>query len=85
MQVERAVRARGIASEARVSDYYRVKGKRSTLAPAIEELVGEGVLERLRMRELGDIWLVPAEDAERAIARRRRGRPARSCSRPSTT
>ena len=33
MQVERAVRARGIASEARVSDYYRVKGKRRTLAP----------------------------------------------------
>ena len=68
MQVERAVRARGIASEARVSDYYRVKGKRRTLAPAIEELVGAGVLERLRMRELGDSWLVPGEDAERAIA-----------------
>ena len=68
MQVERAVRARGIASEARVSDYYRVKGKRRTLAPAIEELVAAGVLERLRMRELGDAWLVPAEDAERAIA-----------------
>jgi uncharacterized protein YcaQ len=68
MQVERAVRARGIASEARISDYYRVKGKRRTLAPAVEELVGRGVLERLRMRELDDIWLVPAEDAERAIA-----------------
>jgi uncharacterized protein len=68
MQVERAVRARGIASEARVSDYYRVKGKRKALAPAIAELVGEGVLERLRMRELGDTWLVPAEDADRAIA-----------------
>jgi uncharacterized protein len=68
MQVERAVRARGIASEARVSDYFRVKGKRRTLAPAIQELVESGVLERLRMRELGDAWLVPAEDAERAIA-----------------
>jgi uncharacterized protein YcaQ len=68
MQVERAVRARGIASEARVSDYYRVKGKRRTLAPAIEELVGAGVLERLRATELGDSWLVPAEDADRAIA-----------------
>ena len=68
MQVERAVRARGIASEARVSDYFRVKGKRRTLAPAVEELVADGVLERLRMRELGDAWLVPAEDAERAIA-----------------
>jgi uncharacterized protein len=68
MQVERAVRARGIASEARVSDYFRVKGKRRTLAPAIQELLESGVLERLRMRELGDAWLVPAEDAERAIA-----------------
>jgi uncharacterized protein YcaQ len=68
MQVERAVRARGIVSEARVSDYYRVKGKRRTLVPAIEELIASGVLERLRMRELGDAWLVPAEDAGRAIA-----------------
>jgi hypothetical protein len=68
MQVERAVRARGIASEARVSDYFRVKGKRRTLAPAIQELLESGVLERLRMRELGDAWLVPSEDAERAIA-----------------
>ena len=67
MQVERAVRARGIASEARVSDYYRVKGKRRTLAPAIEELIAEGVLERVRVTELGDTWLVPGEDAERAI------------------
>ena len=71
MQVERAVRARGIASEARVSDYYRVKGKRRTLAPAVEELVAEGVLERLRMRELGDAWLVPAE-RRRASDRGRR-------------
>jgi uncharacterized protein YcaQ len=68
MQVERAVRARGIISEARVSDYFRVKGKRRTLAPAVEELVAGGVLERLRMRELGDGWLVAAEDADRAIA-----------------
>jgi uncharacterized protein YcaQ len=68
MQVERAVRARGIVSEARVSDYFRVKGKRRTLVPAIEELVAGGVLERLWMRELGDLWLVPSEDAERAIA-----------------
>jgi cystathionine gamma-synthase len=68
MQVERAVRARGIASEARVSDYFRVRGGRRTLAPAIEELVAAGVLERVRMRERGDLWLVPAEDAERAIA-----------------
>jgi uncharacterized protein len=68
MQVERAVRARGIVSEARVSDYFRVKGKRRTLAPAVEELVAGGVLERVRMRELGDAWLVPSEDADRAIA-----------------
>jgi uncharacterized protein YcaQ len=68
MQVERAVRARGIVSEARVSDYFRVKGKRRTLAPAVEELVAGGVLERLLVRELGDAWLVPSEEAERAIA-----------------
>jgi uncharacterized protein YcaQ len=67
-QVESAVRARGIASETRISDYYRVAGKRRTLAPAIEELVAGGVLERLRVRELEEAWLVPAEDADRAIA-----------------
>jgi uncharacterized protein YcaQ len=67
-QVERAVRARGIASETRIGDYFRVRGGRGTLAPAVEELVAAGVLERLRMSELGDAWLVPAEDAERAVA-----------------
>ena len=67
-QVEKAVRARGIAGELRLSDYWRVPGKRKTIAPAIEALVGEGVLERLRVRELDEVWLVPAEDAERALA-----------------
>jgi uncharacterized protein YcaQ len=67
-QTETAVRARGIASENRISDYWRVPGKRRTLAPAIEQLVADGVLERLRIPELGEVWLVPAEDAERAIA-----------------
>jgi uncharacterized protein len=67
-QVETSVRARGIASEPRLSDYWRVPGKRRTIAPAIEELVAEGVLERLRVPELDEVWLVPAEDANRAIA-----------------
>jgi uncharacterized protein YcaQ len=67
-QVESAVRARGIAGELRLSDYWRVRGKRKTIAPAIERLVSEGVLERLRVAELDEVWLVPAEDADRAIA-----------------
>jgi uncharacterized protein YcaQ len=67
-QTETAVRARGIASENRISDYWRVPGKRKTLAPAIASLVADGVLERLRVRELDEVWLVPAEDAERALA-----------------
>jgi uncharacterized protein YcaQ len=75
-QVETAVRARGIASEPRISDYYRVAGKRRALAPAVEELVAAGVLERLRVRELDETWLVPAEDADRAIAGDERPRGA---------
>lgn len=74
LHAERAVRARGIASEARLHDYYRVK--RRDLAPAIEQLVADGVLERLRMRERGDVWLVPSEDAERALAGDQRPRGA---------
>jgi uncharacterized protein len=75
-QTETAVRARGIASENRISDYWRVPGKRRTLAPAIEHLVREGVLERLRIPELDEVWLVPSEDAERAIAGDERPRGA---------
>jgi uncharacterized protein len=75
-QTETAVRARGIASEARISDYYRVPGKRRTLAPAIAHLVSDGVLERLRVREIDEVWLVPAEDADRAIAGDERPRGA---------
>ena len=37
------------------------------------------------MRELGDAWLVPAEDADRAIAGDEQADAARSCSRRSTT
>jgi uncharacterized protein len=75
-QTESAVRARGIASENRISDYWRVRGKRRTLAPAIEHLVSEGVLERLRIPELDEVWLVPAADADRAIAGDERPRGA---------
>jgi uncharacterized protein YcaQ len=66
-QTEKAVRARGLAGELRLSDYWRVPGKRKTIAPAIEALVAGGVLERLRVKELDEVWLVPAEDADRAI------------------
>ena len=59
MQVERAVRARGIASEGRLADYFRVDGRSRTLRPAIDRLVDEGVLARVRVGELG--CLVPAD------------------------
>ena len=59
MQVERAVRARGIASEGRLADYFRVDGRSRTLRPAIERLVAEGVLARVRVGELD--CLVPAD------------------------
>jgi hypothetical protein len=61
----RAVRARALVREARVHDYYRFRGGLARLRPAIDALVAEGVLERARLRESGDVALVESDAAER--------------------
>ena len=59
LQVERAVRARGIASEGRIADYFRVHGGGRTLRPAVDRLVAEGVLARVDVEGLA--CLVPTD------------------------
>ena len=50
-RVERAVRARGVVTEARVADYYRVPGGMRTLAGAVADLVDAGAVARVRVGE----------------------------------
>jgi uncharacterized protein YcaQ len=66
--ITRSVRARGLITQARVRDYYRLKGGRVRLVPTIEQLVDDGVLARVRLRETGDIALVEAADLEQLVA-----------------
>jgi uncharacterized protein YcaQ len=51
-RVERAVRARGVITEARIADYFRVAGGLRTLRPAIAELVEQGAVARVQVGEL---------------------------------
>lgn len=62
--ITRSVRARGLISEIRVRDYYRLKGGRARLASTIDELVTEGLLARVKLRERGDVVLVEPAAAE---------------------
>ncbi|AOW94510.1 hypothetical protein BFN03_06075 [Rhodococcus sp. WMMA185] len=52
--VQRSARALGVATESDLRDYYRLS--RAETAPAIEDLVEDGVLERVRVRG----WDAPA-------------------------
>jgi uncharacterized protein YcaQ len=60
----RTVRARGLVHEIRVRDYYRLKGGRARLVPTIEQLVVDGTLARVRLRESGATALVEPADLE---------------------
>ena len=68
MQVERAVRARGIVERGARLRLLPRQGQAAHACAGDRGARASGVLERVRMRELGDAWLVPAEDADRAIA-----------------
>ncbi|MEO9174085.1 MAG: crosslink repair DNA glycosylase YcaQ family protein [Gaiellales bacterium] len=62
--IVRSVRARGLVQEPRVRDYYRLRGGRIRLVPTISELVDEGVLARVRLRESGAVALVEPADVD---------------------
>jgi uncharacterized protein len=60
---DQAVRARGVLTEAGVKEHWRLRGGVARIRPALEELVAEGRLRRLRVDDDGADVLVPA-DAE---------------------
>ena len=60
---ERAVRARGVLTEAGIKEHWRLSGGVGRIKPAVAELVGEGRLRRLRVDDGGADVLV-ADDAE---------------------
>jgi uncharacterized protein YcaQ len=60
----RSVRARGLVHEIRVRDYYRLKGGRARLVPTLDQLVADGALARVRLRESGAPALVEPADLE---------------------
>ena len=57
-----AVRARGVLTEAGVKEHWRLRGGVARVRPAIDELVAEGRLRRLRVNDGGADVLVPAFD-----------------------
>ena len=79
--VLRAVRGRGALTESGIAEHYRVPGRTAAVRPHVQALEAEGLLRRLRVDDGGPDVLVPG----RRRARRARYRPARRCSRRSTT
>jgi uncharacterized protein len=60
---EQAVRARGVLTEAGITEHWRFRGGTARIRPAVAELVAEGRLRRLRVDDGGPDVLVSA-DAE---------------------
>ncbi|HEU0248186.1 MAG TPA: crosslink repair DNA glycosylase YcaQ family protein [Gaiellaceae bacterium] len=56
----RAVRARGALTEAGIVEHWRLRGGAARIRPQVDELVREGLLERLRVEDGGADVLVPA-------------------------
>ena len=59
--VIRAVVARGALTEAGVSNHWDLKGGAARIAPVADELVADGILERLAVEDGGASVLVPAD------------------------
>jgi uncharacterized protein YcaQ len=58
--VTRAVRARGALTESGIVEHWRLKGGASRVRPAVDALVGDGVIDRHRVEDGGPPVLVPA-------------------------
>ncbi|MGH3066130.1 MAG: winged helix-turn-helix domain-containing protein [Gaiellaceae bacterium] len=56
----RAVRARGALTESGVVEHWRLRGGSTRIRPAVNRLVRDGVLERVRVEDGGADVLVPA-------------------------
>ena len=51
----RAVRARGALTEAGIVEHWRLRGGTARIRPHVDALVSDGLLERLRMADGGDV------------------------------
>jgi hypothetical protein len=61
----RAVRARGVLTESGIVEHWRLRGGTKRIAPAVEELTREGVLERLRVEDgEADVLVLAGTDLE---------------------
>ena len=58
--VLRAVRARGVLTEPGIVEHWRLRGGAARIKPAVDELVRDGLLERLRVEDGGPDVVVPA-------------------------
>jgi uncharacterized protein YcaQ len=56
----RAVRGRGVLTDAGVMEHWRLKGGTARLRPAVDELVADGLLERVAVEDGGATVLVGA-------------------------
>jgi uncharacterized protein YcaQ len=66
--ITRTVRARGLIRETHVRDYYRLRGGRIRLGPTIGQMVDDGTLARVLLREIGDVALVEPGDVDVLVA-----------------
>jgi len=61
----RAVRARGALTEAGIVEHWRLRGGTARIKPAVDALVGEGALERLRVEDgQADVLVVEGTDLD---------------------
>ena len=58
--VLKAVRARGALTEAGIVEHWRLRGGVRRIRPAVDDLVGSGLLERVRVADGGPPVVVPA-------------------------
>ena len=56
----RAVRARGVLTESGIVEHWRLRGGVARIRPTVDSLVGDGLLERLRVEDGDADVLVPA-------------------------
>jgi len=65
MFAEQAVRARGVLTEAGIKEHWRLRGGVARIRPAVDELVEEGRLRRVRVDDGGaDVLLAPEAELD---------------------
>jgi uncharacterized protein YcaQ len=60
----RAVRARGALTEAGIAEHWRLRGGAARIRPHVDALVSDGLLERLRVEDGGDLLVASGTDVD---------------------